>query len=187
MEEVGVVQKITQSMLRKLRYYRALVHTESPRFIRILDPRFRTSTLTDGNILRSFVSLPQPQQSVEVADFVAHMQRVTGEILDENSLVMVSNYEVIKILQATTSLDKGVRPLRLWKGNGPRSPLITAAVRKYLVVQSSSVASESAFSVSGKLFDAERTRLSDESNSAWICVRAWKHLLDSLRSKLERP
>lgn len=185
-EEEGVLPKIAQSMLSQLQHYSRLVETEPSRFVRISDQRFRMNTPMTGDILRSFQTLRQPEKSVEVVDCETRMRTIMNKILDENSLDMVVDDEIVKVFRATTNLDHGACPLKWWKENSQRFSHIAAAARRYMAMQSSSAARESVFSVSGNLVDAERTRLPD-GLLLHICASGheracWTHL----RSRMER-
>ena len=87
--------------------------------------------------------------------------------------------EVVKFLRATASADRGLDPLQWWKGNEDRFPTISLVARNIMAVQASSVASESAFSISGKLIVGDRGSLSDTSINACMCVNSWRRVLSS--------
>lgn len=82
---------------------------------------------------------------------------------------MMKSSNVCELLQILTRV-----PDHWSSGRGMRRDFHTSWLRRcdILAMHSYSVASESVFTVSGNLVDAERTRLSDESTTACMCVRA---------------
>ncbi|XP_071702143.1 uncharacterized protein [Rutidosis leptorrhynchoides] len=63
--------------------------------------------------------------------------------------------------------------LKWWKQNEERFPIVARMARDILAIQISSVASESAFSVGGRVLDPYRTRLSPQIVEALICTKDW--------------
>jgi len=61
--------------------------------------------------------------------------------------------------------------LAWWKEKETRFPVLAAMARDLLTVQASTVASESAFSVSGRVISQRRSRLSPESVEMCICLK----------------
>ena len=63
--------------------------------------------------------------------------------------------------------------LRWWKLNSERLPVLSSMARDVLVIPMSTVASESAFSMSGRVFDCFRSCLTPSLVQALICTRDW--------------
>ncbi|KAJ0513752.1 putative HAT dimerization domain, ribonuclease H-like superfamily, hAT-like transposase, RNase-H [Helianthus annuus] len=63
--------------------------------------------------------------------------------------------------------------LTWWKQNAIRFPIVSRMARDILAIQISTVASESAFSTSGRVLDAYRTRLSTNIVEALVCTQDW--------------
>jgi len=61
--------------------------------------------------------------------------------------------------------------LAWWKEKEGQFPILAAMARDLLTVQASTVASESAFSVSGRVISQRRSRLSPESVECCICLK----------------
>lgn len=70
-----------------------------------------------------------------------------------------------------------------WKNNAGRYPVMAAMARDILTVQASTVASESAFSLSGRVLNEKRSRLSAQSLEVCIC---YKDYLDSVERQQDR-
>ncbi|KAJ3708441.1 hypothetical protein LUZ61_012146 [Rhynchospora tenuis] len=71
------------------------------------------------------------------------------------------------------SLDDDFDILAWWKLKAPRYPLLSKLVRDILAVPISTVASESAFSTSGRVISQWRSSLSDDTIEALLCVQDW--------------
>ncbi|KAL7090882.1 hypothetical protein ACP275_12G069900 [Erythranthe tilingii] len=67
--------------------------------------------------------------------------------------------------------------LRWWKENSIRFPILSQLARDVLAIPVSTVASESAFSTSGRILDPYRSSLNTEMVEALVCLQSW------LRSK----
>ncbi|XP_019155791.1 PREDICTED: zinc finger BED domain-containing protein RICESLEEPER 2-like [Ipomoea nil] len=63
--------------------------------------------------------------------------------------------------------------LRLWKLNSDRFPVLSKMARDVLDVPISSVASESAFSTSGRVLDAFRSSITPKIVEALVCAQDW--------------
>jgi len=83
--------------------------------------------------------------------------------LEENKLPRVENYDV----------------LGYWKQNESRLPVLSQMARDILAIPLSTVASESAFSVGGRVLDAYRGSLKPKTVEAIIFLRDWLYGLES--------
>ena len=63
--------------------------------------------------------------------------------------------------------------LAFWKTNQYRFPIVAAMARDILAVPVSTVASEAAFSVGGRVLDQFRSSLKPDTVEAIICTRDW--------------
>jgi len=63
--------------------------------------------------------------------------------------------------------------LAFWKSNQFRYPELALMARDVMSVPISTVASESAFSVSGRVLDQYRSALKPENVEALVCARDW--------------
>jgi len=63
--------------------------------------------------------------------------------------------------------------LSYWKGNEFRYPIVVAIARDVLSIPISTVASESTFSVGGRIIDQYRTLLKPDIVEALVCTRDW--------------
>ena len=63
--------------------------------------------------------------------------------------------------------------LEFWKGNQFRYPELSCMARDILSIPISTVASESAFSVGGQVFDQYRSSLKPAVVEALVCTRDW--------------
>jgi hypothetical protein len=65
--------------------------------------------------------------------------------------------------------------LAFWKNNTDKYPILSQIARDVMSIQVSMVASESAFSVAGRVVDPYRNRLDPEMIQALICTKDWIH------------
>ena len=72
-----------------------------------------------------------------------------------------------------TSIEDEFDILSWWRLKAPKYPTLARVVRDVLAVPISTVASESAFSTSGRTLSSVRNRLSSESLEALICAQDW--------------
>ena len=63
--------------------------------------------------------------------------------------------------------------LKWWRLNAERFPILSKMARDLLAISISIVASEYAFSTSGRVLDAFRSSLTPKLVEALICVQAW--------------
>ncbi|KAK8942917.1 hypothetical protein KSP39_PZI009183 [Platanthera zijinensis] len=70
--------------------------------------------------------------------------------------------------------------LKWWKSKVNTYPIMAYMARDLLTIQASTVASESAFSLSGRVLNERRSRLSEESLEICIC---YKDHLDAMKRK----
>ncbi|KAJ4769470.1 Zinc finger BED domain-containing protein DAYSLEEPER [Rhynchospora pubera] len=71
------------------------------------------------------------------------------------------------------NLDDDFDILSWWKMKAPRFPVLAQLTRDILAIPISTVASESAFSTSGRVLSQVRSSLSDESIEALLCAQDW--------------
>jgi hypothetical protein len=70
-------------------------------------------------------------------------------------------------------LDESFDILSFWKGNQFRYPEVVAMARDILSIPVSTVASESTFSVGGRVTDQYRSSLKPDIVEALVCTRDW--------------
>lgn len=77
-------------------------------------------------------------------------------------------------------IDDGVLPrtenfdiLTWWKSNGIKYPTLQKIARDILAIPITTVASESAFSTSGRLLSSHRSRLHPKTIEALMCAQSW--------------
>lgn len=84
--------------------------------------------------------------------------------LEENKLPRVENYNV----------------LGYWNRNKSRFPVLSQMARDVLAIPLSTVASEYAFSVGGRVLNAYRSSLTPQTVESMICLRDWLYGQEAL-------
>ncbi|KAL0299889.1 UNVERIFIED_CONTAM: Zinc finger BED domain-containing protein DAYSLEEPER [Sesamum angustifolium] len=113
-----------------------------------------------------------------------HSNVNVDDSLDEFEQFVVSKTSGATNLSATSELDmyleENLLPrardfdiLNWWKTNGVKFPTLQKMARDILAIPVSTVASESAFSSSGKLINPHRNRLHHTTVEALMCSRRW--------------
>ncbi|GJU65075.1 zinc finger BED domain-containing protein RICESLEEPER 2 [Tanacetum coccineum] len=79
--------------------------------------------------------------------------------------------------------------LAWWKERKIQFPILSAMARDLLTVQASTVASESAFSISGRIISERRSRLTPESVEVCVCLKDYLDGVDRVQheTSLEGP
>lgn len=179
--ETNVLQEIGTVMEAKLGQYMGLVSNNLTRIAQILDPRFANTDPTDEELLRTAmndsgyeVREAESTPSQEPSSFLTF---VFGTETDANGTIL--EMDEIQLLLHCTKIKEsaGTDPLVWWKLNEQKFPSIAQLAKDIFAVQASSVASESAFSIAGRVVDETRTRLSDESIQALMLLQSWTRYL----------
>nr|GEZ64644.1 zinc finger BED domain-containing protein RICESLEEPER 2 [Tanacetum cinerariifolium] len=71
--------------------------------------------------------------------------------------------------------------LSWWKGRQSQFPVLSIMARDLLSVQASTVASESAFSLSGRVLSIRRTKLTPTSLEMCICLKDYLHAKERIQ------
>jgi hypothetical protein len=71
--------------------------------------------------------------------------------------------------------DKDFDILNYWKVNSNKYPALSLLAKDVLAVPASTVPSESAFSIGGRIIDPLRCSLSTSTVEALICTQSWLH------------
>jgi len=76
-------------------------------------------------------------------------------------------------LKSVKKIQKKFDILAWWKGQSTRFPILSTMARDVLAIPISTVASESAFSTSGRILDDFRTSLTPFMVEALVCTQDW--------------
>ena len=86
---------------------------------------------------------------------------------------METKSEIVKYLLDNLEKLGSSNILDWWKLNTSNYPILSKMARDILAIPSSTVASESAFSTSGRILDAFRSSLSPKTVEALVCSQNW--------------
>ena len=90
---------------------------------------------------------------------------------DMTELQMYLSYDFMKGMGEDEKY--GLDLLEWWKGQASKHPILAAMARDVFAIQVSSVASERAFSASGRVLNDRRTRLKPETLEMCVCYKDW--------------
>nr|KAJ0200833.1 hypothetical protein LSAT_V11C600322790 [Lactuca sativa] len=144
-------------------------------FATILDPRMKTEFLR--HVFETLINSNVPfetggsQDAVHIDDdddFVGDYfaQSVNSSASKETKLTRYLN-------EGQTQGVKDFDILVWWKNNASRYPILSRMAKDLLGIQISTVASESAFSTSGRIIDSYRANLSAPIIEALVCTQDW--------------
>ena len=125
---------------------------------------------TDANppISRTSRSSPSIPSSSDLKDFGRYQSQICEESRNESELESYFREERIDHEKYPT-LDV----LNHWKVNESKYPVLSSIARDVLSIPITTVASESAFSIGGRILDKYRSTLLPENVEALICTNDW--------------
>ncbi|XP_050225706.2 zinc finger BED domain-containing protein RICESLEEPER 2-like [Mercurialis annua] len=102
------------------------------------------------------------------------MKAKFNEFNKENNTMGSKKSELeVYLSEAPVDNDDGFDILKWWKLNSGRFPILSRMARDILAVPISTVASESAFSTSGRVLDCFRSSLTPKLVEALVCTQDW--------------
>ncbi|KAJ1253533.1 hypothetical protein BS78_K242300 [Paspalum vaginatum] len=177
-------KKLVEYFMLKIYKERAL--SEVSRFMDVVKQLFQAYL---NSALESTQYVPPPEPSAantlgvnsDIEDFLYKDEDAANR--DEISELDV--YMKEKIFRWVDPCGKGAQfdVLSWWKSNQVKYPVLSRLARDVLAVQVSTVASESAFSSSGRIVSKFRSSLDPEAVEALVCTKDW--MLASSKGKID--
>ena len=125
-------------------------------------------TSKDKSTTKSIVSSKEADANLDEEEFLAFRQR--NEKVKVTVMTELDHYlEDDVVIDSKTNFDV----LVWWKVNGMKFLTLQAIARDILAIPISTVASESAFSMSGKMLTPHRSRLQPNIIEALMCTQSW--------------
>ncbi|GKD17561.1 zinc finger BED domain-containing protein RICESLEEPER 2 [Tanacetum coccineum] len=120
-----------------------------------------------------------------IAPHDATKRQRTSAPTSELGQYMATNFLITLRPEEFTNFDI----LAWWKEREIQFPILSAMARDLLTVQASTVASESAFSISGRIISERRSRLTPESVEVCVCLKDYLDGVDRVQheTSLEGP
>jgi hypothetical protein len=179
-------KQVAAAILQKLERYWILHLSESSSISAILDPRYKTTI---------FVNEKEKEQSIQhlhrlyeayKPDFIVSKNTSfeTSGLSSRNFFLNIinpnlnshsnsnPNFEEVEHY-LNTSVDINSDSLLWWKSHQSEYPILSKIACDYLVIQTTSVASEQAFSIAGNTITKTRNRLYPETAKACLCLKSW--------------
>ncbi|BBN20791.1 hypothetical protein Mp_zg01480 [Marchantia polymorpha subsp. ruderalis] len=175
-----IIKQAATAMELKLLKYSANLNCQASKMALLLDPRSSNAsseTMELKDQLRFILTMDyglcsevQPSPTFGVFDLFAG----EGDSAIEN---VAHTDEVDDFFMLTAKADRRVSDVLLWwKQHSNRFPTLSLMARDTLMIQGSSVASESAFSESGGFVCPDRSKLSDENIEMMMKLKSWNRL-----------
>ncbi|WOL03478.1 hypothetical protein Cni_G12198 [Canna indica] len=118
-------------------------------------------------------SLTSQVSHAQYTDMVDDVDENLRDFLESPGDVVVK-YEIDQYLDdGCLPLTRDFDILSWWKSNGLKYPTLQRIARDFLAIPISTVASEAAFSTSGRVVSAHRSRLHPNTLEALICTQSW--------------
>nr|KAJ0209822.1 hypothetical protein LSAT_V11C400161450 [Lactuca sativa] len=124
----------------------------------------------------SFGSSISSGHRVGFKKLLSDIASITRDDDESGGMSELDNYLKEKLLPKDMELDL----LAWWKTNGIKYPTLQRIAKDILAIPVSTVASESAFSTSGRLVSPHRSRLHPKTLEALMCAQSW--LLNEIRA-----
>src|SRR6266498_3418567 len=176
-------KQVAAAILQKLEKYWELHLSESSSISAILDPHYK---------LTIFTKEEEKEQTIQLLYNLYKPESMVSEKTSSESLGLSSrnfflniinpnlnshsisnpNFEEVKHY-LNTPIDVNLDSLLWWKSHQDEFPILSKIARDYLVIQSTSVASEQAFSIAGNTITKTRNRLYPETAKACLCLKSW--------------
>ena len=122
----------------------------------------------DNSTTKSIVSSKEADANLDEEEFLAFRQRRKN--VKVTVMTELDHYlEDDVVIDSKTDFDV----LVWWKVNGMKFPTLQAIARDILAIPISTVASESAFSMSGKMLTPHRSCLQPNIIEALLCTQSW--------------
>ncbi|KAI3448823.1 hypothetical protein Pfo_005488 [Paulownia fortunei] len=189
---MGVAAVLDPSYKLKLvEFYFPLIYGEKSQFkvdeIRqncydlLVDYQSRAATLNENSLSFSNLGIVQSASSFGVSSLLDASNSDTLEMYDKfvssssnptTSMSLTSELDMYleeSVLPRTQNFDI----LSWWKTNGVKYPNLQKMARDILVIPVSTVASECAFSISGRMVSSHHSRLHPTTLKALMCARRW--------------
>ncbi|KAJ9552983.1 hypothetical protein OSB04_017028 [Centaurea solstitialis] len=106
---------------------------------------------------------------VEFKKLLSNIASIANQHDDSGLTIELDNYLKEKLLPKDMELDL----LLWWKTNGFKYPTLQRIARDILAIPISTVASESTFSIGGRLVTPHRSRLHPKTLEALMCAQSW--------------
>ncbi|XP_019172864.1 PREDICTED: zinc finger BED domain-containing protein RICESLEEPER 2-like [Ipomoea nil] len=152
-------EKVQSSMVLMFNDYTATYHVQSA------SPTVQLQS-TQSEPVHSQTSVGKPQARMK-----SQLKKQRMESGGSSKETELQIYLSEKLVEDEENVDFDV--LRWWKVNSDRFPILSRMARDVLAVPISTVASESAFSTSGRVLDAFRSSLNPKIVEALVCAQDW--------------
>jgi hAT family C-terminal dimerisation region len=176
---------VANAIYNKLKSYWVQYLSRSSAISAILDPRYKLSTFSDPEEREECVDYLQTLYSSYIQNSHTIPNRINEEMQDSRSYflnIINSNQsnsfgnnlgfkEIDNYLNMPNDIN--IDPLSWWKVHQKEYPILSLMAKDFLIIQSTSVPSEQAFSIANNTITQTRNRLDPETAREILCLKSW--------------
>lgn len=179
---------VANAIYNKLKSYWDKHLSDSSAISAILDPRYKLSTFNNQEERKNYIDYLQILFSSYIPSSYTIPNQINEEIQDSRSyfLNIINNNQSNSFVNHLNNLefeeidkylnmpnDINVNPLAWWKTHQEEFPILSLIAKDFLIIQSTSVPSEQAFSIANNTITQTRNRLDPETAREILCLKSW--------------
>jgi hypothetical protein len=179
---------VANAIYDKLKSYWNKHLSDSSAISAILDPRYKLSTFNNQEEHKKYIDNLQILFSSYIPNSYTTLNQINEETQDSRSyfLNIINNNQSNSFVNNSNNLefreidkylnmpnDININPLAWWKTHQEEFPILSLIAKDYLIIQSTSVSSEQAFSIANNTITQTRNRLDPETAREILCLKSW--------------
>lgn len=179
---------VANAIYNKLKSYWNKYLSDSSAISAILDPRYKLSTFNNQEERKNYIDCLQNLFSSYIPSSYTRQNQTNIEVQDSRSyfLNIINNNQSNSFVNHSNNLefeeigkylnmpnDININPLAWWKSHQEEFPVLSLIAKDFLIIQSTSVPSEQAFSIANNTITQTRNRLDPETAREILCLKSW--------------
>jgi hypothetical protein len=178
---------VANAIYNKLKSYWNRHLSSSSAISAILDPRYKLSTFNNHEERQDYINYLQTLFSSYTPNSYTIPNRINEQqqdsrnyflnIINSNQRSSLNNLNNLEFEEIDNYLnmpnDININPLIWWKTHQEEYPILSLIAKDFLIIQSTSVPSEQAFSIASNTITQTRNRLDPETAREILCLKSW--------------
>jgi hypothetical protein len=178
---------VANAIYNKLKSYWDRHLSSSSAISAILDPRYKLSTFNNHEERQDYINYLQTLFSSYTPNSYTIPNRINEQqqdsrnyflnIINSNQRSSLNNLNNLEFEEIDNYLnmpnDININPLIWWKTHQEEYPILSLIAKDFLIIQSTSVPSEQAFSIASNTITQTRNRLDPETAREILCLKSW--------------